>query len=312
MNLKSFLSFTKVAQMKSCLIFFLFLFTFLPFISCSNNKLVKSYSLSSEETGPINEDAPARWAMNKFPLQVPLSTTFDTDERNLMQEMGNVWEDSQNDSINFFTMSNTTTNKDYASLDSYYDSEMGVYAAPTWFAAQDGLTLAVTQYFGTRKNIGTAQEYIDLDHADILINTLDFSFSSNAPDGVTGIVTPTPGTYDLPSVLIHELGHFLGLYHSGESTSVMTSSISQGTAKRVPTATDEEDMAANYGIDLSPLTGNGPQVLAMRGSEETAEESAPETWESVRVILELKKDGLCNHYVNGKKTFSHHIHLKRN
>ena len=75
---------------------------------------------------------------------------------------------------------------------------MGIYTADNWFDEISPFTLGITQFFGYKVNGGTAYEYIEMLHADIIINTKYFQFST---------LIPTPQNhYDLASVVLHERG----------------------------------------------------------------------------------------------------------
>ena len=123
----------------------------------------------------------------------PLFDVADNDGsgHNLFIQMMKQW----NSSTNLYTFS------------SYYDSEMGIYKSTNWFSNVSNQALAVTQFYGIRRNVGSATEYIELTHADIILNYRDYTFSMDSSSN---------SNYDLPSVLLHELGHFIGLSHQSD------------------------------------------------------------------------------------------------
>jgi Matrixin len=96
-----------------------------------------------------------------------------------------------------------------------------------WTHLANELALTTTTYFTSTHEIFDA----------------DMEFNNN----VVWSTSIAPGTYDIESVLVHEAGHFLGLNHTSTSASpVMYPFVPQGTAKRVLTTIDEDDVCAVY------------------------------------------------------------------
>jgi hypothetical protein len=61
-----------------------------------------------------------------------------------------------------------------------------------------------------------------------------------------GASTPT-GTYDLQSLLAHELGHTIGISHSSVSGAIMRSGLSSASQRRFPS---NDDLAAGFAVNL--------------------------------------------------------------
>lgn len=246
--------------------------------------------------GPVSASgstgSQAKWESYNIDLKIATNDGTHTDgydigDRNLFISMGNLWETAAT-GLNFFNFG-TTTNKDYVHLDDFYDSEMGIYRNTHWFSEVSPTALAITQYFGYRSG-----SYISLVHADVIINESGlFAFTTTNP--------APAGHYDLPSIVLHELGHFLGLSHNLTETSVMRPSLSSGTINRTLSSADTRDIKNRYGQGVSGLSAGNAIALEV----ESGSNGSP-----VRGILELNADGNCKHYENGRLIHSHRVSLK--
>jgi predicted Zn-dependent protease len=72
--------------------------------------------------------------------------------------------------------------------------------------------------------------------ADIRINDKNFDY----------VVGSMPGRVDVVSLLVHELGHVLGLSHTEESGSVMLKSLANNTERRIPSTSDINALKCEY------------------------------------------------------------------
>ncbi len=221
----------------------LFLVLFLA-ISCSR----ALETITSPAGNNIGQDSGpttyARWSSRNPMLAMKIAqdpTSFTITQANLMESMGNVWEAGANNS-DFFHFGRTS-NLEYSDPLDYLDGEMGIYYLSTWFDpaqyAEHGISqnaIAVTQYFGYRRG-----SLLDLAHADIMVNGNFFFSTSNT--------TPN-GQYDLPSIILHELGHVIGMAHNTIEFSVMRPRISSGNYSflRVLQAADVRDIKSLYGV----------------------------------------------------------------
>ena len=255
-----------------------------------------------------NPNAPAKWDASSFPLPIKVSTSFDATEDTQIRAMAAKWETAGNNEQDFFTLNDnsaTTTNKEYSSLNSYYDSEMGIYKSTSWFSDVSSYALAITQFWGYRRNVGSSNEFIQLTHADIIMNYNNYDFALDDFSGDNYF------KYDLASVVLHEMGHFLGLYHDSSSTdTVMKSTINSGTEKRTPFSADETAIQQKYGLNgySSGLMAN---TQKLSGSFSTDKVKSEQEGEFVGGRIELRSTGTCHHIINGKQVHSHKLNSKK-
>lgn len=235
------------------------------------------------------------------PVALKMSSEFTTDYTNAdlvgglnpLEQMGKVWNDAVTPTTTLLTTPFTATAvTGYNSLSSFRDSEFGIYKSHTWFPGVSSGALAITQFFGIVRSSGTLGTYIELTHADIIFNYRDyagdFSFSGN------------PFDYDVPTILLHEMGHFLGLCHESNQTSVMAPYY-VSTQRTLKT------------FDTNKIRGlylNNQNISAISTKTQANAISAPAGTE-VKGIVELNTDGNCRHLIDGKLVYEHKTHLGR-
>jgi predicted Zn-dependent protease len=183
-----------------------------------------------EEEQVVGLTPNARWDKSRLPLKLSLSSNFDDDEINAINDMADNW--NQTYEKDFFQVNAIHTAKTSVNPDNLNDSTMGIYKLAVWPDEFPRSALAVTQLFGEEKN-----GKVVIGHADILINYEHYNFTTDYSFG-----------YDLATVVLHEMGHYLGLKHfkGHRDDSVMYPSITRFTDKRSPTVSDEETISSLY------------------------------------------------------------------
>ena len=178
------------------LLFKIFIF-WLTFTSCEKQE---QGEVDKGSTSALSKQLEkSRWSSQSvFPAQIKYGNSFDATEITAIENSANSWSSSVDNQITFFDVQpSNIENKN--NLDLYDDSELGIYKLTQWPTELPQTALAVTQIFGSSMK-STSGDYIKIDHADILINYDSFSFSTDDSWG-----------YDLETVILHEMGHFLGL-----------------------------------------------------------------------------------------------------
>lgn len=256
---------------------------------------------ASVASGSVNADAPFLWETS-FPKQMYLSQAFtDVNEQNKINETMVAWETAMNN-YDFFNTAGTDTEKTtgLSSTSSLRDNKLGIYRATDWPYPEYPDALAITQIFAIRYNVGDSDEYVAIQEADVIMNYENFTFYLDTNGGFE---------YDFRTVLLHELGHFLGLQHKPRSynrnNTVMYPSIYTTEVKRTPKTVDVQDMAGKYHITV-PLTAGGSAIVS---KPKVYTKKAGDEGQMTKVILELKSNGECVHHENGAVVKRHSVKL---
>ncbi len=242
---------------------------FLLAVACVNEQQSSSVSIPTNVIPQSNDGTISlRWDTANLPLSMKVSDSFSATASQAIESMKLQWNQSGAAATFFSPNTATTTNKNFASLNTFFDSELGIYWIENWYSEIGSSALAVTQFFAARRNVGTPNEFMEIVHADILFNA-DFHFST------TGVM----GSYDLPSVALHELGHVLGLKHESTTSSIMYPYIGSGVIHRTLQDIDKTNIAELYGVSQA----NAAMTISIEALETVpAEEGAV-----VRGIIEL-------------------------
>lgn len=250
---------------------------------------------------------PIRWPASYFEEGIRLQIADEEDISGLsptqyvpiIESAMKAWDDIFPEQTIFQYSQPLIDNTTPSNLMDYRDNILGIYFADSWFTEAGNGALAITQFFGTRRNVGTNFEYIELNHSDIIFNTSLFDLVWNGS---------TESGYDIPSILLHELGHFLGLPHiSGQGNSVMLPFLNQNTQYRNLFPPERSYISWLY----EPVFGDNAlltiPVLAALSAEQSRSPAALAKGEGERVrgIIELTPEGECRHYLNGELVYSH-------
>jgi hypothetical protein len=249
--------------------------------------------------GNINANAPYLWDLNALPRNLKISEDFSDDEVISIQNMSNAWESGIQNKKNFFNNQYRTQeiSAPNLNLDGLGDDNVnGIYKITSWPLSLSSGALAVTQIFGKRYNSGQENEFVKILHADVLINENNYNFRTQDP----GLAN----SFDLSTVVLHELGHFLGLGHKYGNT-IMVPSIGNQTSIQLPTSIDIADMADKYGVSLALLPASAMAVKKMK-----YEVSKKATGIPVKILIELHAHGLCLHKEDGV-ILKHHLLSER-
>lgn len=231
-----------------------------------------------------NSEIPAFWNVSSFPLAVFVSEDFSDSEFSMMEAASEGWEREHGTGLNFFNFQGTrATHRNENALENYLDSRIEVHNS--YEDIMNPGTLAITIYQGFRSG-----GKVRIDRADIIFNEFDFDFST---DG-------SGGTFDMASVIVHEMGHLLGLGHvTSTNASVMAPSINPTQNKRFLFPKDRSLINENY-------PGGSNAITAPLSIGALAAHSATSGGEGreVIVMIEMKANGDCTHKNISKEDYS--------
>ncbi len=286
--------------MKSASIFPLLLITLIALSACKGAKT----SAQSSGGSPIGSGGGCligRWPNNALPLNVKMSSEFTADYTNAdlvaglnpLEQMAKVWNIPVAGTRTLITTPFAAAGATgFASTSSFRDSEIGIYKSHTWFTNVSSSALAITQFFGIVSTDATLGDYIKLTHADIIMNYRDYGAR------FTMLNNPT-FEFDVPTVVLHEIGHLLGLCHEITASSIMAPYY----------LTDQRSLQTFDSTIIQDLyvSANIASMSAMKNARSATIDAAPGT--EVSGIIELRSDGECIHKINGKETYKHKVKL---
>jgi hypothetical protein len=238
-----------------------------------------------------------KWSASSLPLNLKIAPEIANDfsganivgsSTNPIEQMAKVWNDAVTPTTTLFKLPlSVAAGNGSATLSGFRDNELGIYKSHTWFTNVSSSALAITQFYGIVRSDGTLGTYIDLTHADIILNYYnfgaDFSYTGNS------FVD-----YDVPTILLHEMGHFLGLCHENNYNSIMAPYYysTQRTLKTFDTNKIQALYLNNQNYGVNAISAPTNALSAPVGSE-------------VKGVVELNANGVCKHYINGKLVYQH-------
>lgn len=181
----------------------------------------------------IDTEVGPRWESDPLLINFP-DMTSDPLRRQAILDAVQKWNDALGFTI--FTTQEGATPMQYAEdelFESLSDSTMNIwFQTSNWFEDKESaLAIATTGSIG--------DEIVD---ADILFNNFGFDWYPDSPLAI--------GIFDFESVLIHELGHFIGIPHISlvdDPYSVMNPTISSNLEKRLLSLFDLQTVRYKYG-----------------------------------------------------------------
>lgn len=183
-----------------------------------------------------------KWAAADIPVEVAYNPAFDPPGiagKPVVQWALMVWDAIPSQYFRFSDEGNTPATRSLCGVDDPDGTNTVRFAADLPSGAL-GVTCSVSD--------GTL--------VDGIRRVVEFDLSLSASINWSTANTTPPGSYDLNTTVLHELGHALGLDHTTVGGAVMLAKLSSGQQRRVPQGDDIAGLQALYG--LGPPAGPSP------------------------------------------------------
>jgi predicted Zn-dependent protease len=176
---------------------------------------------------------------SKEPIELILTNQIPAQLRPAIYRAVKTWEDRIGEKV-----FNVTEDFTRASGLPTKDGKSAIYFLSSWEADR-------TSEQGRTSIYWAADQIME---ADIRINAQDFSFYDKetnelvGPGGIVHAVTDSHGDrYNFEALILHELGHLLGLKHSTGGGSVMVTHLGSGADRITPSEADSKNVKCVYG-----------------------------------------------------------------
>jgi hypothetical protein len=237
----------------------------------------------SDLQSPLNKKI-SFWPKINFPLEIKVDSSFAEFDLISLQDNFVKWNQIESKITPFQIPHSFENLPHYEDLYDYKDQINGVYFLNYWPDVLSTKSLGATQYFAKEILDEAGNIFLIIEEGDIFINGEYFNFSQDE--------NPPQEHYDLPSVLIHELGHLIGLKHISfpENLSnldiadaVMGSHLSKEIVRRKLTVKDQEIFKEIYqNKNVINLNNNLQNKIYMKELASDKKEKI------IQVIIELE------------------------
>ena len=236
-----------------------------------------------------------KWSQSSLPLRLKMSSAFDADlvdiEKvgglNIMEQMAKVWNDTVPSKPLVQLPFAPSASAGYSTTSQFRDGEIGIYKSANWFSNVSSNALAITQFYGVITQSPGLGTYIQLTHGDIIVNYRDYGSQLKMVDAYGP-------SYDLPTIILHEMGHLLGLCHEEKEPSIMAPYYLR---------TQHKVQSYDFNVMHRLYDGSSNAYSIPQNTNTNALSMPPGT--EVSGMIELRADGKCLHYMNGEKTYEH-------
>ncbi len=213
------------------------------------------------------------WDAKFLPLEIRYADNLTPTEQKAVKEAFSLWREEigENTEKTVARIQGETPAFESEYLEDFTDNTIGIYFFKDLFPSQNKNALAITRYEGYIRYKSKTEAIITLDHADIFVNGFTFNFTDKSTEEGEEDLS----SFDFKSVLLHEMGHLLGLSHSVKNDSVMRPSITIQTVFSTLSQEDKDLIQEKY----------------PRNSAQENMAAFSDKGQRIEIIIELKKNG---------------------